>query len=246
MAETFIHGKGTRLLISKYNMSAYFSSVDADTSAQSHDVTTLGKSTVHRAPGLFDGKVSLGGMFEATADGLVASWLGSALGEAFTFCPGGDTAGGPCQIGKVLHASYKASSPVGGMVAASASLECRSDFEAFGKVVHILEAETGTAGQASVDAGVGGNTANGGFATIHCTTVTGTNPTLDSKLQHCADNSSWADFSPSAAFTQLTAAGSETITIAAGTTVDRYVREYHTIGGTDTPTFTYLVGFARR
>jgi hypothetical protein len=244
MAETFIHGKATRLLISKYDMSAYFNGVEADASAASHETTTLGKTTVTRSAGLKDGKVTLNGLFEATADGLVASWLGSAAGEAFTFCPGGDTAGGPCQIGKVLHQSYKASSPVGGMVAASASLECRSDYEAFGKVLHVLGAETETGAETSVDGGA--HTHNGGFATIHCTASAGTLPTLDVKLQHAEDNSSWADFAPSAAFTQLITTGSETITIAAGTTVDRYVREYHTIGGSAGQSFTYLVGFARR
>jgi hypothetical protein len=240
----FIHGKSTRLMVSKYDMSGYFNSVEADASAASHETTTLSKTTVTRSPGLKDGKVTLGGLFEATADGLVASWLGSAAGEAFTFCPGGDTAGGPCQVGKVIHTSYKASDPVGGMVAASASLECRSDYEAAGKVLHVFGAETGTGAEASVNNGAA--TANGGFATIHCTLVSGTNPTLDVKLQHCADDASWADFGISAAFTQLTAAGSETITIAAATSVGQYVREYHTVGGTNTPTFTYLVGFARR
>jgi hypothetical protein len=239
MAETFIHGKGTRLLVSKYDVSAYFNSVESDATAASHETTTLGKTTVTRSPGLKDGKVTLGGLFEATADGLVASWLGSAAGEAFTFCPGGDSAGGPAQLGKVIHTSYKASDPVGGMVAASAALECRSDWEPQGKVLHVLGAETATGAEASVDAGVGGNTANGGFATIHCTAFTGTS--LDVKIQHCADDATWADLSP--AFTQLTAAGSETITSAAGTAVARYVREYHTIVGT---TMTYLVGFARR
>lgn len=234
---SFLHGKGTRLLISQYDMSAYFNSVEADATAASHDVTTLSKNTVHRAPGLFDGKVSLGGLFEATADGLVASWLGSSAGEAFTFCPGGDTAGGPCQIAKVIHTSYKASDPVGGMVTASAQLECRSDFEAAGKVLHVLGAETETGNEASVNNGA--STANGGFATIHCTAFDGTS--LDVKIQHSANNIDWADLSP--AFTQLAAAGSETITIAAGTTVNQYVREYHTITGT---TMTYLVGFARR
>jgi hypothetical protein len=242
----FLHGKSTRVMVAQYDLSAYFNSVEADASAASHETTTLSKTTVQRSAGLKDGKVTLGGLYEATADGIVAAYLGSAAGEAFTYCPGGDTAGGPCHVGKIAHTSYKASSPVGGMVAATASLECKSDYEPFGKVQHVLGAETATGDEAGVDAGVGGNTTNGGFATIHCTTVAGSSPTLDSKLQHCADGSSWADFSPSAAFTRLTAAGSETITIAAGTAVARHVRESHTIGGSAGQSFTYLVGFARR
>ena len=240
----FLHGKGTRIMVAQYDVSAYFSGADVDSTATSHDVTTLGKNTVQRAAGLHDGKAALSGLFDATADALLAGWLGSSAGEAFTICPGGDSAGGPAEIGKIQQVGYKTSQPVGGMVAASLTIEAKTDWEPNGKVLHVLGAETTTAAEASVDNSA--SSANGGFASIHCTTVTGTDPTLDSKIQHSANDSEWADFDPSAAFTQLTAAGSETITIAAGTTVNQYVREYHTVGGTNTPTFTYLVAFARR
>src|SRR4030042_1202359 len=110
---TFLHGKGPRIMIAAYDISAYFSSADTDASATSHDITTLGKNTIQRAAGLFDGKATLGGMFAATADALLASWLGSATGQAFTICPGGDSAGGPAQIGTTQLVSYKSAQPVG-------------------------------------------------------------------------------------------------------------------------------------
>jgi len=236
----FLHGKGTRLMVAQYDLSAYFTSADVDASTASHDVTTLSKNTVQRAAGLNDGKASLAGMFDATADALLASWLGSTSGEAFTVCPGGDSAGGPAQIGKVQHVSYKASQPVGGYVTASVGVECKTDWQPNGKVLHVLGAETETGAEASVDNSA--SSANGGLATIHVTTASASD-TLDSKIQHSANDADWADLSP--AFTQVAAATSEVITIAAGTTVNQYVREYHTIAGAS-PSFTYLVAFARR
>jgi len=233
----FLHGKATRVMVGLADLSPYFTSVEADASATSHDVTTLSKTTVQRAAGLKDGKVSMTGLFDATCDALVAAYLGSAAGEVVTICPGGDTAGGPAQLGTVSHTSYKTSQPVGGMVAASATLDCKTAWEPNGKVLHVLGAETATGNEASVDNAA--STANGGIASIHCTVFTGTS--LAVKIQHSTNDTDWVDLTP--AFTSRTAVGSEQIVIAAGTTVNRYLREYHTIVGT---TMTYLVAFARR
>ena len=240
---SFVHGKDTEVYVAQYDLSAYFTNADESSDQASHETTTFGKDTVTREAGLRDGKVSLTGLYDATADALWASWLGSASGEALTVCPGGDSAGGQARVGKIRHVSYKASQPVGGMVAVSLSLECHGVWEPNGKVVHVLGAETSTGEEATVH-DVAAATTDGGAATIHCTTVSGTTPTLDSKIQHSINDSDWVDLSP--AFTQLAAAGSQVIEVAAGTTVNEYIREYHTIGGSDTPTFTYLVAFARR
>jgi hypothetical protein len=65
--------------------------------------------------------------------------------------------------------------------------------------------------------------------------VSGTTPTLDSKIQDSADNSTgWADVAGATA-AQRTATGTDTILIATGE-VKRYVRYVGTIAGT-TPSF---------
>lgn len=68
----------------------------------------------------------------------------------------------------------------------------------------------------------------------HFTTVTGTTPTLDIKIQESDDNSSWRDF---LAFPQMTAAGVQYVT---GKSNARYRRAVRTAGGT-TPSFTGLI-----
>jgi hypothetical protein len=72
---------------------------------------------------------------------------------------------------------------------------------------------------------------------------TGTNPTLDVKLQDSADGSTgWADVT-GAAFSQVTnAAASAQVVKFNASAVQRYIRAVATVGGT-TPSFTCGVSF---
>jgi len=83
-------------------------------------------------------------------------------------------------------------------------------------------------------------------ATLVVSAASGTNPTLDVVVQHSIDGSNWFDL---LTFTQRTAAGSE-LKVASeiqGTTVtaigDR-LRAKWTVGGTNTPTFTFKVNLS--
>ena len=79
-------------------------------------------------------------------------------------------------------------------------------------------------------------------------TVTGTSPTLDTKIQDSADNSSWADVS-GATFTQVTAtpstANAVTSLVLQARALRRYVRAVGTIAGT-TPSFPLSVTMTYR
>lgn len=74
---------------------------------------------------------------------------------------------------------------------------------------------------------------------VNTANVTGTNPTLDIKLQTSADGTNWIDVSMTAP--QLTAAGSSATVFSAGAKLSNFVRAVATIGGTDTPTFDYEI-----
>lgn len=68
--------------------------------------------------------------------------------------------------------------------------------------------------------------------------VTGTNPTLDGKLQHSRDGVTWYDVdATNAKFTQLLAAGSQFVQIPANLELMPNLRIAFTVGGTNTPTF---------
>jgi len=94
---------------------------------------------------------------------------------------------------------------------------------------------TGTGSAQNNDA----STASGGAGTLQVTTVTGTSPTADVKIQDSADNITYADLMT---FTQATGRTAERKTVSG--TVNQYLKATYTIGGTS-PDFTMVVGFAR-
>tara|TARA_R110002110_G_scaffold359628_1_gene569491 strand:+ start:4513 stop:4896 length:384 start_codon:yes stop_codon:yes gene_type:complete len=73
--------------------------------------------------------------------------------------------------------------------------------------------------------------------TLHSAAGSGTDPTLDVKLQDSPDNSTFTDVT-GATFTQVTDAGAtiESIVVEKDK-VSRYVRAVLTIGGSSSPTF---------
>lgn len=82
------------------------------------------------------------------------------------------------------------------------------------------------------------------LAVLNASAGTGTNPTLDVKLQHSDDNSTYADVT-GATFTQVTNdAGSAGVQVMRINVSDlkRYLRVIGTIGGTS-PSFDYGVDF---
>lgn len=135
---------------------------------------------------------------------------------------------------------YNLDTPVADLV--KATIECTSQKWAVedGVSLHDLTAETGTGNSASVDHGAA--TTNGGVGVLHATAIAGGAPSVVVKIQHSANGSTWADL---ITFAAVTAASKERIEVAAGTTINRFLREVHTFGGTTT-SITHNVAFARR
>jgi hypothetical protein len=110
-----------------------------------------------------------------------------------------------------------------------------------GIILHKLEDETASGSETSVNSGIVGGTLFGVVAALHCTTVTGTNPTLDVHLEHSSDDSAWTTLCD---FTQLVAAGSQ-VMVNATTPVKQYLRSTIVVAGT-LPHFTFALAVARR
>ena len=97
--------------------------------------------------------------------------------------------------------------------------------------LHASGAETATAAEARVDI-----TGKEGVMYIECTAVTGTNPTMTTKLQgYDPIGGQWHDTGDT--FAELTATGRERVELT--NIPDAGIRLYNTIGGTASPTFTY-------
>lgn len=240
----FKHGKSTKVLWNQYDLSAYLNNSEVTASVDLPETTTYGAAGVRRqVVGLKDGSIALGGLHDTTTGathGVLTGALAAASAAVFTRGVEGLALGAPLELVSIREASYQTGSPVDGVVPVNA--ECVPDGGVdYGKSLHDLAAETSTDAETSLDNAAG--TTNGGVAHIHCTAGSGTDEELDVLIEESTNNSDWTTL---VTFTQLTAAGSERIEVAAGTTVARYLRASWTIAGTDTPTFTFAVAFARR
>ena len=238
----FIHGKNTKVLVDQYDLSAYFKSSDTSMKADQAKTTTFGKLANTYLAGLIDSTAKLSGYFDPAAgasDAVLRAALASALGQTVTIAPPGFALGTFCQLLSARESDYGVKTAIDGVVETDATFQADGPIDS-GLALRSLTADTATANGAAVD-----NTAattNGGVGHLHVTAVSGTTPSDTVKVQHSVDNSVWVDL---ITFTAATAVGAQRSEVATGTTVNRYLRETHTITGT-TPSFTNVVAFARR
>lgn len=237
----FIHGKNAAVLHGAYNLSAYLNDGSVSQDAETAETTAFGNSAKTYISGLKDATVSASGMFDGSAnavDVVLQATLGSDTLAPVLFAPEGLTTGNRCYILQAKTTSYEVSSPVGDVVAVS--YDAQADGGADGSVIILNATQTTSTNGASQDNAA--STTNGGMAQLHVTANT-MNANTVFKLQHSANNSTWADlvtFSTVA----TTVTTSERSLVAKGTTVNRYLRAISTMSGTGSITFT--MAFARR
>ncbi len=241
----FIHGKNTIVLCNEFNLSSYFNEASASRSVETAETTAFGNSAKAYITGLQDATLSLSGMFDGSAGAIdeeLASVLGVAADTVVSVSVTGVTTIGTRMMslgGKMT--SYEVSSPVGDVVSANAEFQSNLGI---GNAVSLaaLGAITTTTTGTAVDNGA--SSSDGGFATLHVTANTMNNNTVF-KVQHSADNSTWVDLTGATfATVATTIVKAERLEVAAGTTVNRYLRAVATPAGTGS--ITYHINFARR
>ena len=238
---SFGSGASAKVYVSGYDLTAYFASLGFTNAQGAYDVTTFGATGKAFIPGLTDGQITADGFFDGGAD-LVDQVLSAAIGAAsdgqwLVFLAGAaiGARGRGCAS---VESNYQVSNPVDGAVTVSAAVQ--SDGGLDGVVsLHALGAETTSpVNSASVNNAAGST--NGGVAFIQATAFTGTSVVI--KIQHSTDDAVWADL---VTFTAIDAARDyERVLVAAGTTVNQYLRS-QVASGTFT-SVTFVSGFARR
>jgi hypothetical protein len=234
----FKHGKDTKIFVNSDNYSQYFNNADATRTSDVAESTTFGNSAKTYITGEKDGTISMSGFFDATSDVVLQPLLGGADFDLALGIDGLET-GDSATFTKGNITNYAISSPVGDIVASS--IDVQSDEGMWNGQVLNASAFTTTGAQGSVQDN-GASTSNGSGAFLIVTSVSGTSPTGTVKIQHSADNSTYADL---ITFTIATTATSEVKFVDSGTTINRYIRVHNTIGGSSTPTINAIVGFGR-
>lgn len=240
---TFVHGKNVAVNLGANNLTPYFNSMSQNRTVGTAETTAFGSADRTYVVGMKEGTVSLEGMFDGTAsavDEILAGLMGSATGSTLSVLHGGTTVGRTCVMLVPNETSYEVSSPVDEIVATSAEFQANNEIESGVVLAGNLVVSTTSTGSAVDNAA---STTNGGVAHLHVVANT-RNGTTVAKVQHSADNSTWADLVTFATISTATQT-SERSVVSTGTTVNRYLRALVTPAGS-TGSLTVTVTFARR
>lgn len=237
----YSHGSKAALHVNGRDYSGYLTSVSHGGSIDTAETTTLGATAKAYIPGIQDAALTADGIYDGAAnqiDAHIAAGFGSTNAVACSYLPQGDTLGNIAYVGKLHQTSYEIATPVDGV--ASITLEGQADGGlSRGVVLQSLAAKTATGNGTSYD---GTASSSAGFvAALHVTAASGTTPSLTARVEHSADNSTWATLGT---FTAATSANSSEVITGTGT-VNRYLRAAWTISGTG-PSFTVGVSAARK
>lgn len=229
----FTHGKGSKVLVAEFDLSADLTQYNWGKSRQLPNVTTFGNDDKVFISGLGEGQISVQGVFNpALTDEELAGLDGtetviSASPQTFTAI--GDRA----HMVNGFIENYQPRSSVTDAVRFSSGLKASAGAY-LGVTLHHLNQESSTStGYTSVDGAA--QSTDGATAFLHVTQFNGTDATVTVE-----DSSDDNTFGSLVAFTQVTGVGSEKVT--ASGTVERYVRV--SLAGTFT-TVTFVVTFAR-
>jgi hypothetical protein len=239
---SFVHATSSRVLVNQFAASGYITGYSCQHTRKNGETTVLTDSGERSIPGLLSGKLTVKGLFDSTAGSLhavvdAAITAGTDNPLTFTVAPDATTLGQPCFITVCDPEDYSVSSSVKEATSIQVDAAAEQGVD-WGVILHDHVAVTTDANGTGVDNAAA--TTNGGTAVIHSTAFSGlTNDVV--KIQHSTDNSVWADL---VTFTTVTAVGYELVRVAAGTTVNRYLRATWDVTGTGSHTF--LCAFARR
>jgi hypothetical protein len=240
---TFRHGKNVRIYVDEYDFSTYFSDMSASSNVDTVETSAFGTDDKTYIVGHTDGTISLGGMFESTASTGTDQHFSSALAGAeqnVIVAPEGNSVGARAIVMQAEQTTYEVSSPIGDVV--QASVEFQAD-EGVGHGVIVSSGSTVSATGNGASTDNGASTANGGVGFLSVPVNT-RNGNITVKIQHSADDSTFADLVTFTAVT-TTQKTSERIEVASGTTVNRYLRVNYTVAGS-TGSATPVVAFTRR
>lgn len=241
----FIHGKSVSVIHGVTDLSSFLNEASTARQVDTAETTTFGAAGGGKTyiTGLKDGTLSCSGLFDGAStavDAVLTASLGSDSLSPVTYAPEGFAVGSRVSVLQAKSTSYQVSSPVGDVVSVSYDAQADGGIDA-GVSLCLLASVSATTNTTSHDNTA--SSANGGLAQLHVTVNTRDAGTVF-KVQHSADNSTWADL---ATFTTVATVvtASERVAVASGTTVNRYLRAQATLSA-GTGSITYQISFSRR
>lgn len=239
---SFRHGKNTAVLVQQYNISSYLNEVSSSQSIETAETSTFGTAAKTYVTGQNDATISFSGLYDGAANAIAEIFeaiISNDSTPVITICPdGGLTVGSKATLAQAKQTSYEISAPVTDVVSLSGEFQVTDGMRG-GVILAGNAANTTSTNGASVDGAA--SSSLGARANLHVTANTRDANTVI-KVQHSADNSTWADL---ITFTTVAATTLTSQTATATGTVNRYLRATSTISS-GTGSITYTVSLSRR
>jgi hypothetical protein len=232
MSPSFIHGKDAVVYQDGNDLTGYLRSLNNSAEVETAEATTFADDDKTYITGVADATNSAEGLFDATFDGNINSLLASGTKSVWSIYPAGDAVGNTGKGYSLDVTKAERTAAVGDVV--MVTLEGQSSVGTDTITSHHALAQRTASGTATV-VDYGASTANGGMGYLHATAAAGT---VIVKVQHSADNTTFADY---LTLGTITATAKSFRTTNTGT-INRYTRLVYTI---TSGTATFVAGFGR-
>lgn len=239
---SFVSAQASRVAVGLLNASGYTRGYSLAASTMALDTTVLTDRAKTFIIGQDESTGSLDMLFDTVGTtGLQYSTFTAQKATGpypLTLAPDGFSTGQTVVMINAHLGNFTGVAPVADVVTCSAAFQSTGNFDVGVSVEDFTAITTTTTGTARDGAAA---TANGGVGHLHVSAFSGlTSDTVT--IEHSVDGSTaWATL---VTFTAATAATSQRVEVAAGTTVRRYLRVVDTVVGTGSA--TRFVSFARR
>ena len=241
------------VLVSGYNLGIDLFEAPITTEAILEETNTFGDAWVERSPvGTKAGTLTVRGFFDDTNDrsneALVTGLTTQDRVVVATL--EGNTQGQTALAMKSTQQNVVREASRGELHKLSADFRSQGivDQDAFIVQTHVADSGAGVMSDGSLDNGAASS--DGGRVYIQCSAISlGSYTNMQIKLQESSDNGSsdtWADVAGTTSTAITAAPTSEVLTIAAGTTIERYTRAFLVLNGSgSSESITALVALAR-
>jgi len=232
--------KDAKLYVGEYDLSGDHVSIALTYGSEPQDDTAMGDDTRSNAGGLKTVSFS-GEGFWSGGDNAVDDAIFGKIGTAnvpMTIAPAGETLANDAYLFRATPDNYAPGAGVGEMFRFSVSANGSGGVGAVRGILAHVGSETETGSETKQELGAV-SASQSVYAALHVLTVSGTDPTLDVLVRSDANADAGGE-STRLTFTQATAITSEWKSLA-GAITDTFWDVSWTIGGTNTPTFEFVV-----
>ncbi len=229
-----VRGRDATILVDGIDASEFLNEYEFESERDDIDVTPFGSDSKIFLSGSAENTCTLTGFWNGeddSLDELLDSTFGDEGENTITICPRGDDVGSTAYLCSGTQVSYNVSAQSDDLTEAEA--EFRTG-RVRGKVLKPFGVVTTTGDGTGVEWAAASS--KGATANLHVKSLAGTSPTLTVEVEHSVDDTTYVSL---ISFT-VTEKGGQQKSTAKNVTVNKFLRETRTIGGT-TPTADYAL-----